>query len=276
MGLPLNMENLHAPTVPSGPTSGPAAKNGTQADGLTLSQLQAKKDNIEAEIKALSGHGVDMSTRLLTPDGFPRADLDVAQIRTTRSRIIYLKNDYKTLMGVIEKHVHEHFARLAEEPTTEEPVVNGAHTTETISSFDEPARLDLPFAKVNSVAAGSPADDAGLKAGDTIRNFGYVNHSNHDGLKRVGECVQGNEGREVMVKVSRNLGRQELQLTLTPRRNWGVYNMAHDTSEYFLRQGLFQHTEVNLDSPKPNHTPPRPRRIFNDNSSVDICKSLFT
>merc|ERR1712144_201369 len=82
MGLPLRMENLHAPTVPSGPTSGPVA-NGTQSSGLTLAQLQAKKDNLEAEIRALGGvldsHGVDMNTRLLTPDGFPRADLDVAQ-----------------------------------------------------------------------------------------------------------------------------------------------------------------------------------------------------
>ncbi|KAF7892882.1 uncharacterized protein EAF02_000420 [Botrytis sinoallii] len=219
------MENLHAPTIPSGPTSGPGATNGMQTNGLTFAQLQAKKDNIEAEIKALSGvldsHGVDMNTRLLTPDGFPRADLDVAQIRTTRSRIIYLKNDHKALMSVIEKHIHEHFARLAESPNTEEPVVDEVQAGRIVPSFDEPAPLDLPFAKVNSVAAGSPADDAGLKAGDTIRNFGYVNHANHDGLKRVGECVQGNEGREVMVKVSRDLGRQELQLSLTPRRNWG-------------------------------------------------------
>lgn len=90
-------------------------------------------------------------------------------------------------MDAIEKYLHEFFARKAEELLT-------PRTTETISSLDEPALLDLPFAKVNSVAAGSPADEAGLKAGDTIRNFGYVNHSNHDDLKRVGECVQGNEG----------------------------------------------------------------------------------
>ncbi|KAM0179724.1 hypothetical protein ACHAPF_002672 [Botrytis cinerea] len=196
------MENLHAPTIPSGPTSGPGAANGIQTNGLTFSQLQAKKDNIEAEIKALSGV------------------LDSA-VRTTRSRIIYLKNDHKALMSVIEKHIHEHFARLAENPNTEEPVVDEVQAGRIVPSFDEPAPLDLPFAKVNSVAAGSPADDAGLKPGDTIRNFGYVNHANHDGLKRVGECVQGNEGREVMVKVSRDSGRQELQLSLTPRRNWG-------------------------------------------------------
>ena len=47
------MENLHAPTVPSGPTT-TSIGNGTYANGQSLGQLQAKKDNIEAEIKALS------------------------------------------------------------------------------------------------------------------------------------------------------------------------------------------------------------------------------
>jgi 26S proteasome non-ATPase regulatory subunit 9 len=47
------MENLHAPTVPSGPTSAPAT-NGNQTAGLSFAQLQAKKDNLEAEIRALS------------------------------------------------------------------------------------------------------------------------------------------------------------------------------------------------------------------------------
>lgn len=47
------MENLHAPTVPSGPTSVPLT-NGANTNTLSLPQLQAKKDNIEAEIRALS------------------------------------------------------------------------------------------------------------------------------------------------------------------------------------------------------------------------------
>ena len=38
---------------------------------------------MEEELKALSSvldsHGVDMNTSLLTADGFPRSDLDVAQ-----------------------------------------------------------------------------------------------------------------------------------------------------------------------------------------------------
>jgi hypothetical protein len=47
------MENLHAPTVPSGPTSAPTT-NGTQTNGLSFAELQAKKDALEAEIRALS------------------------------------------------------------------------------------------------------------------------------------------------------------------------------------------------------------------------------
>lgn len=46
-----NMSNLHAPTVPSGPTTAPAT-NG-RAGHLTIAELQRKKDNLEAELKAL-------------------------------------------------------------------------------------------------------------------------------------------------------------------------------------------------------------------------------
>lgn len=146
-----------------------------------------------------------MSTPLTTADGFPRADIDVAQgrlsrlqsrpnthlvlVRMTRSRIIHLKNDYKALMTVIEKKIHEYFANnIPIEPSNSE----ASPGNRTLAP--RPAPLDAPFAKVNSVVSGSPAETAGLRAGDEIRNFGYVNHRNHDNLKRVAECVQGNEG----------------------------------------------------------------------------------
>ncbi|PQE04042.1 gtp-binding nuclear gsp1 ran protein [Rutstroemia sp. NJR-2017a BVV2] len=226
------MENLHAPTVPSGPVSERASTNGIQTDGLTFAQLQAKKDNIEAEIKALSGV---LDSAVYTFELYCHCTrLTYEIVRTTRSRIIHLKNDYKSLMSVIEKHLHEHFARLAENSSMGGTADNEVQPDRIVPTFEEPAPLDIPFARVNSVTAGSPADSAGMKAGDVIRNFGYVNHTNHDGLKRVGECVQGNEGSEVLVKVSRNLGRQELQLTLTPRRDWGGRGQCR-----FLRGSIY-------------------------------------
>ncbi|KAK4086324.1 hypothetical protein PCL_05239 [Purpureocillium lilacinum] len=225
MGLPLRMNTLHAPTVPSGPTS--AARTNGQAGHLSFAELQRKKDDTEAELKALGAvldsHGVDMETPLLTRDGFPRADIDVAQIRTTRARIIRLRNDYKDLMSNIEKFLHEHFANVDDA----EPVTAGS-SQPPILPDSLPTAAEEPFARVNSVAPGSPAERAGLKAGDEIRVFGYVNKSNHDNLKKVAECVQGNEGGNIFIRVSRTTGvsqREELRLTLTPTRDWGGRGM---------------------------------------------------
>ncbi|KAF3804948.1 26S proteasome non-ATPase regulatory subunit 9 [Colletotrichum gloeosporioides] len=226
MGLPLRMNNIHTPTVPSGPTT-TAVKNG-HLRRLNFAELQKKKDDMEAELKALGAvldsHGVDMSTSLTTRDGFPRADIDVAQVRTTRARIIHLRNDYKDLMILVEKHLHEHFAILQEDDETQ-----SAPTRGDIGLLPDRVPLETlqePFAKVNSVVPGSPAGEAGLKPNDEIRNIGYVSHANHDNLKKVadrGRAKLTTCKQPVLVRVSRpgSGTRQELQLTLTPTRNWG-------------------------------------------------------
>lgn len=45
------MENLHAPTIPSGPTT--SNGGGIRTEGLTLPELQLKKEAMEAELRAL-------------------------------------------------------------------------------------------------------------------------------------------------------------------------------------------------------------------------------
>ncbi|KAK2592042.1 putative 26S proteasome regulatory subunit [Conoideocrella luteorostrata] len=240
------MENLHVPTVPSGPTSN-AIPNGNGSH-LSFGELQRKKTDFEEELKALGSvlesvnstvrfqsealivlintqHGVNMDTPLLTRDGFPRSDIDVPQIRTTRAQIIRLRNDYKDLMANIEKYLHEHFASMEGDNGA---VPGGGTSVPQVLPDSHTDGLDEPFAKVNTVAAGSPADHAGLKEGDELRNFGFVNKTNHDNLKKVAECVQGNEGRNIFIKVSRAAGfaqRQELRLSLTPVRDWGGRGM---------------------------------------------------
>lgn len=59
------------------------------------------------------------------------------------------------------------------------------------SSTDD-AALQAPFAKVNDVVPGSPADSAGLKAGDKILKFGDVNWMNHEKLSKLAETVAQN------------------------------------------------------------------------------------
>ncbi|RNJ54841.1 putative 26S proteasome regulatory subunit [Verticillium nonalfalfae] len=219
MGLPLRMDNLHAPTVPSGPASFLTSKE--DYTKLTYLELQAQKIQMETEMQALSAildsHGSNMTTPLTTRDGFPRADIDVAQVRTTRARIIHLRNDYKDLMAVVTRHLDEYFAR----PGSEDDAAQDVPTTAPRATAHT---TDRPFARVNSVTGGSPAEQAGLKIGDEIVNFGHVNRSNHDSLKKVGECVQANEQRNVAVQIirSRQGDMQEVRtLNLVPNRDWG-------------------------------------------------------
>jgi 26S proteasome non-ATPase regulatory subunit 9 len=46
------MDDIHAPTVSSGPTSA-GHTNGVSKDQLSLQELIAEKDRVEAELKAL-------------------------------------------------------------------------------------------------------------------------------------------------------------------------------------------------------------------------------
>lgn len=108
-------------------------------------------------------------------------------------------------MANAEKFLHQHFASL-------DDTSSGA--TPHILPDSQVEALDDPFAKVNTVASGSPAELAGLQAGDEIRNFGYVNRSNHDSLKKVAECVQVNEG---VCRAAVDSNRLETNLSLEQR-----------------------------------------------------------
>ncbi|PYH46917.1 putative 26S proteasome non-ATPase regulatory subunit Nas2 [Aspergillus saccharolyticus JOP 1030-1] len=224
--------NIHAPTVASGPTSGEAPSRDLSKLGVV--DLMQEKERIEEELSALSSvlssHGVHMNTSLTTFDGYPRDDIDVAQIRTTRARIIRLRTDHKEVMSLLEKGIHDHFASLQRAQTTapSDGSANNTQTGQASATSNGDSRSEaagVPFAKVNSVVAGSPADQAGLKAGDTVRSFGSVNWLNHERLSKVAQVVQQNEGRAVTVAVARkdpnSIRNLELSLELTPRRDWG-------------------------------------------------------
>lgn len=120
------------------------------------------------------------------------------KVRTTRARIIHLRNDHKALMSSIEKGLHElHAAHRGSE--------QDASMTESTASAATPVQRDRPthqqdalpdtiFARVNSVVSNSPADNAGLKAGDGIIRFGDVHFMNHANLSRVSTLVQASQG----------------------------------------------------------------------------------
>ena len=127
---------------------------------------------------------------------------NMSLVRTTRARIIHLRNDYKSLLSRIEAGLHDHHANMKTLPAqSSSHAANGEISSP--STMDQ-SHLETPFARVNSVVSNSPADDAGLKAGDCIRRFGNVTWINNEKLSKVAETVQRNEGvsfrREIMSK----------------------------------------------------------------------------
>jgi 26S proteasome regulatory subunit N4 len=166
-----------------------------------------------------------MDTSLVTFDGYPRADIDVAQIRTTRARIIPLRNDYKAIMNKIESGLHAYHAEQAANPNAAASSSSAnAPSSNIVPIFEE--EPSPPFAKVNTVEPDSPAQEAGLKVGDKIRNVGDVNWMNHERLAKVAQVIQRNEGRTVLVKILRPFANApedgvDVTLRLTPRRAWG-------------------------------------------------------
>ncbi|KAK9233771.1 hypothetical protein V1525DRAFT_415415 [Lipomyces kononenkoae] len=155
-----------------------------------------------------------MNTPLITPDGFPRSDIDVAQVRITRARIIRLKNDLKAVMARIETALYEYHARLKERGSANEVARDIERKPEHIA-----------FAVVNTVVQGSPADEAGLIKGDKIIKFGSIHAGNHERLTRLGTVVQENENSPIEITVIREIdeaqARAEVSLVLTPRQGWG-------------------------------------------------------
>jgi 26S proteasome non-ATPase regulatory subunit 9 len=141
-------------------------------------------------------HNVNMTTSLLTFDGFPRADIDVAQIRMTRARIIQLKNDHKAAMKQLEEAVHKQFASgkaLDVEAESDAPRTINEDAGAPSVSAPAPIAHQPPFARINTVISRGPAEQAGLRPEDRLVVFGSVNFTNHERLGKVAQVVQENE-----------------------------------------------------------------------------------
>lgn len=117
--------------------------------------LKARKDALEAELEGQYGilkvNQSTLTTSLVDSEGFPRADIDVYAVRHARVRIIELRNDLKAIIDQLGKALEEVYDSQNGEMTKKEEVVN----SQAAGSSGE-----VPFARINGVAPGSPASQA--------------------------------------------------------------------------------------------------------------------
>ncbi|XP_055050517.2 26S proteasome non-ATPase regulatory subunit 9 [Misgurnus anguillicaudatus] len=175
--------------------------------------LMKRKDEIEEQIKAyydmLHDAGVDMHTPLVDVEGFPRADVDLNVVLTSRHNISCLQNDHKAVMMEIEKALHALHAKVRVRPEKDNAKTQMESTEPVVS-------MPSPFALVDTVTRGSPAFQAGLQVGDEVLEFGSINTQNFRNLHDIASVVQHSEGKSLRVGVIRN--GQEIHLDLTPQQ----------------------------------------------------------
>ncbi|NXC42445.1 PSMD9 ATPase, partial [Penelope pileata] len=179
-----------------------------------VQQLVRRKDEVEAQIRACyqileDQKGVGMDGPLVDAEGFPRADIDLYQVRTARHNIACLQNDHKALMKEVEEALHQLHARDKEKHARDEAEARAEAMSHSQS-------LPPAFARVNAVTPESPASTSGLQVGDEIVEFGSVNVHNFKNMQNIATVVQHSEGRPLSVTVIRN-GKQ-VHMGVTPKR----------------------------------------------------------
>ncbi|XP_030716085.1 26S proteasome non-ATPase regulatory subunit 9 isoform X2 [Globicephala melas] len=193
-----------------------------EASGVTASYIQElirRKEEIEAQIKAnydvLESKGIGMNEPLVDCEGYPRADVDLYQVRTARHNIVCLQNDHKAVMKQVEEALHQLHARDKEKQARD---LAEAHREAMSHGLDQSQDLSpaQAFAIVNSISPGSPASIAGLQVDDKIVEFGSVNTQNFQSLQNIGTVVQHSEGKPLNVTVIRR--GEKYQLRLVPTR----------------------------------------------------------
>ncbi|XP_072269880.1 26S proteasome non-ATPase regulatory subunit 9 [Pyxicephalus adspersus] len=189
----------------------------SEGSAMTMSDVQqliAKKDEIEAQIKAYydvleDQKNIGMDGPLVDIEGYPRADVDLYQVRTARHNIICLQNDHTAIMKEIEEALYSLHARDKEKRLRDEVEAQAEAQQQKLD-------LPLPFARVDAVTPGSPASMSGLQVGDEIIAFGSVNTNNFQNLQNIATVVQHSEGRPLSVTVIRD--GKSVHLGLTPQR----------------------------------------------------------
>ncbi|CAI7930184.1 unnamed protein product [Closterium sp. NIES-54] len=203
--------------------------------------------------------------------GFPRADIDIPRVRSDRHRLATLHVDHKQLTGQIESllvEIHSQAKPREQKPAKTDgpnstlpsaiataPAASPAATSTSAAAPNADVTAaalpsSTPFAMVDEVTPGSPAEVDGVRLGDRLLRFGSVAAAAAGGgaaaadsapagevtegreggggsrvagggaelLKQVAAELQGSEGRGVNMTVLR--AGNVVELLVTPRR-WG-------------------------------------------------------
>lgn len=165
-------------TAPMAPTTPPPLAG---ADGSLAERdaARAEADSIRLELDRLASrdtelhqvlrdHGVGPRfPPLVGSDGFPIPDVDHLAVATARGELARIYNDSRALEQRLWPLLQAALPAAADAGTASEPAASSANASRPMAngSGAPPARA---FARIGSVAPSSPAEAAGLQAGDEL------------------------------------------------------------------------------------------------------------
>ncbi|EJU03072.1 hypothetical protein DACRYDRAFT_77926 [Dacryopinax primogenitus] len=219
MELPSPTSPALARQAEASSSSGSVIAEGARQHALVLvKQQEALETEMELHFTTLRANRSTMHTPLLTPDGFPRDDIDVFAVRTARVRIIELRNDVEKVREDIKRALEGMWepvlAARAAAPKESTPQMNGTD-------------VQAPFARVDAIMPQSPASEAGLQKDDLLLSFGLLSTLSHPSLKQdlspLAGATQQHQDRNMIVMILR--GAERKTLILQPRTGWGGRGM---------------------------------------------------
>ncbi|CAB4256382.1 similar to Saccharomyces cerevisiae YIL007C NAS2 Proteasome-interacting protein involved in the assembly of the base subcomplex of the 19S proteasomal regulatory particle (RP) [Maudiozyma barnettii] len=178
---------------------------------LPLVDLLSLKKRIELQltkdISYLESQGIDMNSKLVTEDGFPRQDVDdLVKVTLTRTDIIQRRND---LTAVINRSHVLLEKQLSKENNAQQEKNNANNRSTQFINH-------IPFAIFEEVNNNGPIGQSGIQNGDTLISFGSVNVIN-GGLQGLSKevCL----GKTIPINVKRD--GISLTFSVTPNNQWG-------------------------------------------------------
>eukprot|EP00931_Biecheleriopsis_adriatica_P116497 TRINITY_DN92135_c0_g1_i1.p1 TRINITY_DN92135_c0_g1~~TRINITY_DN92135_c0_g1_i1.p1 ORF type:complete len:220 (-),score=52.91 TRINITY_DN92135_c0_g1_i1:26-685(-) len=194
-------------------------------------KLEQEKQKLEAEIQGIHDYLTEdgmpgLKGSLVDEEGFPRADLDIYAIRKARNRYACAQTDHVEVMKKIEQALASIHSSSKVDVPRASPA--GGYSGDVVmddstnSGSIIQAHLAAPFALIDEVSDGSPAQAAGLRVGDEICRFGPVNLQDTGDMnscfKAIAQLVPQSAGNAIQVQVLRGSPPVRTALELIPRQ----------------------------------------------------------
>mmetsp|Transcript_10439 Transcript_10439/g.29724 ORF Transcript_10439/g.29724 Transcript_10439/m.29724 type:complete len:218 (+) Transcript_10439:120-773(+) len=191
-------------------------------------KLEIERDNLEVEISGLYEYLTQdgmpgVSGSLVDAEGFPRADLDLYAIRKARHRLACAQTDHKEVMKSIEAALVAIHAGSRVSVPRAQPAAPARAAVDEDGAVAAPVSMPpVPWAVIDEIAEGSPAQEAGLELGDLLCRFGDIDRHDTGDVSAckaaIAQLVPRSVGQPLDVMVLRGNPPMRVELTLTPKR----------------------------------------------------------